>query len=83
MIKYICINSLSAEKIIVHEGRQKSTNGTQNSYRFHQYIRKDCIHVPSSDFKITYENEEIVFPYINSFQATHGKPLKMAFKSMS
>jgi hypothetical protein len=80
--KGILIVPKNVSREVINEGRRESTNGAPNTDRFRKDIRNDYTYELSCDFIITDENEEIVFPSVQSYHIAHGDLLKMAFNTM-
>ncbi|HMY43750.1 MAG TPA: hypothetical protein PLJ37_11505 [Chitinophagales bacterium] len=78
----ILIVPKNVNRKVIDEGRREHTNGAPNTDRFHQDIRNDYSYELSCDFIITDENEEIVFPSVQSFHVAHGDLLKMAYNTV-
>lgn len=67
---------------VIEEGTRENTHGAPNTNQYHHDITQEYSYELSCEFVISDDNEEIVFPSIQSYHCAHGDLLKMAYETM-
>ena len=67
---------------VINEGVRERTHGTPNDPSYHHDIDNGYSYELSCEFVISNNEEEIVFPSVQSYHVSHGDLLKMAYETM-